>query len=674
MHKLLARQLRRTLGIADERALDDALRAVLALIGPEHAEARVLANGLRELFERIDQAYQQHDRDVELRARSLSISSAEANAAVQRLREESESRARALASLRDAANSMLRSAGMQEIDPDTDDIESLSKLMARLVGEREDAVSRMQASEAKFRSLTALSSDWYWEQDAELRFTGTWGSSDGRGGAWPDAHVGLRRWELPRTVPVAGDWEEHKAQLAAHLPFHDFVLKRVGLDGSENYVRISGEPVFGTDGAFAGYRGIASDITEKYKAAELQRAKDAADAANHAKSQFLANMSHEIRTPINGILGMTELLLGSALDSTQRQRLELVQRSGEVLLGVINDILDFSKIEAGKLRIESIPYSLHAAARDVVRMFAPQANEKRLALTCRIEPDLPERIAGDPTRFRQVLTNLVGNAVKFTERGRVSVDVARADDATMRITVTDTGIGITPDALQKLFHPFTQADGSTTRRFGGTGLGLSIARELVQLMGGRVGVSSAPGCGSSFWFELPCISVAAVEPAPAQPAAATTAAAQTLRGRILLAEDNLVNREVCAAMLENLGFQPVIAGDGAEALELHRAEPFDLILMDCQMPEMDGFEATAQIRSDEAAHGRGRPAVPIVALTANAMEGDRERCLAAGMSDYLSKPFKLEQLRAALEHWMPAPATVRALPVAPRLSAGAAAA
>ena len=514
-----------------------------------------------------------------------------------------------------------------------------------LVNERtkelqQEVIQRKRAEEALQRSAAIVESSWdaiwsidregkivTWNSGAEVLFGYAAGEAVGQ-----SAHLVVpkeRAWELDHYLALMLEGE----------PVTNLETVRRRKDGGLVDVSLSRSPIV-KDGKVIAVSIIALDISERKRAEEaLQQAKEAAEAATQAKSEFLANMSHEIRTPLNGVIGTLELASHTRLTGEQSELLSMAKDSANTLLVLINDILDFSKIEAGKLQFDRSEFDLRKTIANTLRNMALRAKEKELVLSSSIALDVPELVIGDAVRLKQVLTNLLGNAIKFTQQGRVLLTVEtngiKGDEQEIKFAVTDTGIGIAREKQQAIFDAFSQADASTTRRFGGTGLGLAICSRIVTLMGGRIWVESEPGKGSTFFF------TARLKLAT-QSAAVANGNGNTYHGmdrleslRILVAEDNLVNQKVAVRILEAAGHQVAIANSGTEALQRLEEQPFDLVLMDLQMPEMDGFHTTRAIRERERRSGKH---MPIIAMTAHAMKGDRERCLDSGMDEYISKP------------------------------------
>jgi PAS domain S-box-containing protein len=535
----------------------------------------------------------------------------------------------------------------------------------RDVTARKAAEQALQESEARYRMLLGTANEGVWTIDAQGRTDYVNRRMADLLGYEPEDMVGRPLFDF-MDAAARRDAELYEARRRSGIrEVHEFRFQRS--DGEDLWALLATTPIPAADGGYSGALAMVTDITDRKRAeTALLRAKVVAEQATRAKSEFLANMSHEIRTPMNGIIGMTELLLDSGLTQEQREYLDMVLNSAESLLQIIDDILDFTRVEAGKLELDSQPFRIGESLSQPLKILDVRAAQKGLACTFRVLPDVPAEAIGDVGRIRQVLVNLVGNAIKFTEAGGVAVEVALARPVTeneveLHFSVRDTGIGIAVERQSDIFEPFAQGDPSTTRRFGGTGLGLAISGQLVQLMGGRIWIDSAPGQGTTVHFttRLGAVTDAPqLAPAPAgqrSPPSGASQEAETPQPspapasnglRILLAEDNPVNQRLTFELLARRGHDVTVAENGRLALEALERESFDLVLLDVQMPEMGGLEVVARIREREAGK---RTHLPVIALTAHALPRDRERCLAAGMDGYLAKPVRPAELYAAIE-------------------------
>ncbi len=811
MNPLLRRQLRRLWKADDEQALDHMLSRL-------SGESNAVLRSLPELLERVGQAYDQFDRDARLKSRSLELSSQELGQANDLLHTQLLERELAVRALRELIDkescSAVRLTDEGAAPPtNRDSMAELSRAVVGLVqalrAERTDQAQQLSFVDALFESLPVPA----FVKDHRLRYVRVNTAYSKLFALQTDEALGHTTEEAGYYIEDAEHQLHTQEALRSNRPvaFESSLRLR---DGRLIDVMINKTALRRENGELIGLLGTCVDITDQKAAGRaLQAAKAAAETANRMKSEFLANMSHEIRTPMNGVIGMTELVLATPLTDQQREYLELVRSSADSLMALINEILDFSKIEAGKMTIERVGMDLQRLLMEIMRALAPRVSDGRVRLVLDIDPHVPGRLIGDPGRLRQVLNNLLSNALKFTQRGEVVTTVSllsmQADSARLRLSVRDTGIGIASDQVQRIFAPFTQEDASITRRFGGTGLGLTITERLVRMMGGTIEVQSEPGKGSEFAVELdmpvaghplprlstaqtmpehrvlvvmgpgsqrdillrvlrhsgaqaavvatpedarqvvrscqsegqrvhamivstelpeqrgmdwvtafnelltepaqqPTAPVAALSPRPAllmigrlgtlpdrsmlaaagvvggivTPCApreihamlvqavlgevSTDAPAEALRtapgqaaavgtaarrGRVLLAEDHEVNQMLGMALLQGWGHEVELVVDGRQAVQAFERSRFDVVLMDMQMPELSGLEATQLIREYEQQHGHQR--TPIVALTANAMESDRQRCLDAGMDDHLAKPLRAGELQRLLERLLP---------------------
>lgn len=553
------------------------------------------------------------------------------------------------------------------------------------ISERKKAEEALQTSEAQLSNAMKLANLGHWELDVAsgiFTFTDNFyaifhTNSEEMGGYEMTVADYAKRFVHPEDSCLV-DEETRKAIETDDPNFNRYLEHRMlYADGGGGHIAVRFFVVKDENGKTIKTYGVNQDITERKRAEEalrqanqdLKAAIDQARKATAAKSEFLANMSHEIRTPLNGIIGTIGLLMDTNLSAEQREYAQIAHISSETLLILINDILDLSKIEARKLELEMQDFNMVSLLKDIKDLLTLDAHEKGLDLICRLDPGVPLNLRGDPGRLRQVLGNLGGNAMKFTAAGEIAIHISLEsednENATIRFSISDTGIGIPADRQDILFTPFTQVDSSTTRKYGGTGLGLAISKQLVELMGGRIGVDSQEGKGSTFWFtaafeKQPSVRVLADEKpleigdnredVPVQ--SIPPDKGEIKRNiRILVVEDNPVNQRVAKIMLRKMGHRADVVANGKEAISALEISPYDIVLMDCQMPEMDGFEATRFIR--QGGSGVHNPRIPIIAMTALAMEGDREKCILAGMSDFIGKPVQQRELAEKLARWLP---------------------
>lgn len=646
MHRLLFRQLRQVFRFEtedDAEALIQQLTNDVDSLPPE--KARDILRQLPKLISKMNEAYAQSERDLNLRSRSLEISSAELTRANEQLREDSARKENAIASLRDTVNGILAYSKKSQLPEGDDSLENLAQMISSLARERgsfqrELERQKFAVDQHAIVSITDTEGTIIYANDKFCNISG-----------YSQAELIGRNHRLVNSgVHDADFFDNLWKTIASGKVWHGEICNR-NKSGDYYWVAATIVPILDENDIPRQYIAIRTDLTErKNMEHQLLVAVEQAEAANRAKTDFLATMSHEIRTPMNGIIGMTGLLLDSELNDQQLRFANTIRNSAEALLGVINDILDFSKMEAGKLELEEGPFQIEALVEGVTDILMPRVKSKNIKLTTRFSNDARGIFVGDSGRIRQILLNIVGNAVKFTDEGKIDIQVSMVNRQGLdmvRIEVADTGPGIPEAAQKRMFGRFEQADSSTARRFGGSGLGLAICRKIVESMEGSIDFESKLGVGSRFWFLLPLPRSTAELPDMILKSANGTEDDYGPSLRILVAEDNAVNQQVAVGLLNKMGHRADIADDGAEAVQLLTNGHYDLVLMDIQMPVVDGITATQLIRTMEGA----KKHTVIIAMTANAMPGDRETYLAAGMDDYISKPVDRRKLAALIKLW-----------------------
>jgi signal transduction histidine kinase/ActR/RegA family two-component response regulator len=665
-NKLLLRQLKRTFGIHDQTPLADQVKVLMQSIA---SDPEVFEQPFIQFLSKIEESYSTYERDIELRTRSLEISSEELINAYNKERESTELHRKIIHALRTTANTLLIAEGGAPIPDDVTELERLSALMLQLIEERESQSTALKLNQERLQLALSCTEQGLWDWDIlndRVYFSPYWymmlGYKD------QEFSMSFDTFELlihpDDKAPVM---EALHAHFIGDLETYNLEIRMRAANQEWIWIRTRGKVVTRSpEGDPLRMVGTHVHIqARKLAEAALLKAKQAAEEASQAKSDFLANMSHEIRTPMNGIIGLTQLVLDSPLQPDQREHLNLVNHSAHNLLLIINDILDFSKIEAGKMTVEVLELEAREMIHEIYDLMKFKVQEKGLEFHLHIAPAVPEYLYLDPVRFRQIYFNLISNALKFTDKGSITwtVDVERAPHSEafyLVASVKDTGIGIPKEKLGTIFEAFNQADNSTTRKFGGTGLGLTISQHLCHLMGGRLEVDSVEGEGSTFTVRL--LNIPNKKGGSNTYGTAKKGSIELFQNhqavyssgpfRILLVEDHPVNQRLMLTLLGREGHSVTLAEHGAKALERFSedADAYDLILMDVQMPVMNGYEAAQAIRLLESEQQRS--AIPIIALTANAMTGDAEKCMQAGMNDYLSKPVNIQQLKQKLHQWV----------------------